>query len=217
MRTRNPIERLAAVALAEPSIDSGEEERILQRILASDRHVSRRGRPIAVVLVAAVAVGVAVAAYATHGHATSPRTTIHHLTLNGATIETAGYRFRTPAGFKPANASCEGATSTPPGNPETPVQAMRSAASGDGGCIEVFYLIAGSATAPTPTPAGQPVDVGPFQGYYDAQGDSGAMLYIELPKASAGGAAPTFLGLYAQGLTEDQLIAVAESGLPASP
>jgi hypothetical protein len=215
MRTRNALERLAAVAPTEPLLDAGKEDRILQRILASDRHISRQKRPVAVVLVAAVAVGAAIVAYATHGHTTSPPATIHHATLNGARIEAAGYRFTTPAGFKSSDASCEGATS--PGGPETPAHAMRSAASADGGCVEALYLIAGSPTAPTPSMTGQPVDVGPFQGYYDAQGDSGATLYVELPQASAGGAAPIFLALYAQGLTEDQMIAVAESGLPASP
>ena len=36
MRTRNAIERLAAVAPPEPLLDAGEEDRILQRILGSD-------------------------------------------------------------------------------------------------------------------------------------------------------------------------------------
>jgi hypothetical protein len=211
MRTRNSLERLAALAPAEPSIDSGEEDRILQRILASDRHVRRRRGPIAVALVATVAIGAAVAAYATHGHATSPRTASHHAVLSGARIEAAGYHFSTPAGFTSSDASCQGATPAPAGTPETPANAMRSAASADGGCIEIFYLIAGSPTAPNPFVTGEPVDVGSYQGYYDPQGDAGATLYVELPQ---GDARPVFLVLYAQGLTEDQLIAVAQSGLP---
>ncbi len=89
-----------------------------------------------------------------------------------------------------------------------------AAASADGGCVEAFFLVPGSASAPTPTPVGQAVEVGSYQGYYDSEGDSGATLYVELPQASAGGSAPVILALYGQGLTEDQLIAVAESGLP---
>jgi hypothetical protein len=215
MRTRSSLERLAAVAPEEPSIDSGEEEQILRQILASDRRAPRRRRPIAVVLVAAVAVGAAVAAYAIHGHAASPSATSHRPPpLSGARIEAAGYHFRTPAGFTSSDASCQGAAPAPSGTPETPANAMRSAASADGGCIEILYLIAGDPMAPTPSMTGQPVDVGSYQGYYDPQGDAGATLYVELPH---GNARPVFLVLYAQGLTEDQLIAVAESGLPGSP
>jgi hypothetical protein len=219
MRTRNALERLAAVAPAEPLVDSGEEKRMLQRILASDRHVApRRRMSIAVVLVATVAVGAAVAVYSLHANATSPRGAIHRATLSGAQIEMAGYHFRTPAGFKSSDTSCEGATPTPAGSPETPLHAMQAAASVDGGCVEVLMLTSGNPTAPIPAAVvGEPVDVGSDQGYYDAQGsdvqgDSVAALYVELPPGT--GDAPDFLVLYAQGLTEDQLIAVAESGLP---
>ncbi len=80
-------------------------------------------------------------------------------------------------------------------------------------------MMSPSPTLTIPTPAGQPVDVGSYQGYYEAQGVGEArpasydvrrgVVRLELP----GQAMSTYLVLFAQGLTEDQLIAVAESGL----
>ena len=222
MRTRNAIERLTAagrplLADADKLVGDVEQHQILDRILASDRSAVRRRRPIVIALVTAALIGGAIAAVVTHGNAAPPTSAAgghHEIRLTGATIQAAGYHFRTPAGFAASDA-CESATPTPPGSPETPAHAMRAAASADGGCVEALYLIAGSPTAPTPNPPpGEAVDVGSYQGYYDAQGDARATLYVELPQ---GDARPVFLVLFAQGLTEDQLIAVALSGLPSSP
>ena len=137
----------------------------------------------------------------------------------------AGYHFRTPSGFKTSKASCDtvlaqlradGALGR--SGPVTVMNGFKAAASADGGCVEVFIEIPGSPSAPTPSPPpGEAVDVGSYQGYYDSQEGGGANLYVELPKAGGDAAHPIFLVLYAQGLTEDQLIAVAQSGLPGSP
>jgi hypothetical protein len=218
MRTRNALERLAAAVPAEPSIDSGEEDRILARIVVSDRSPARRSRPIAIglVLVAAALTVAALAAGLMRGHP-APRVEVaesNGVPLTGARIKLAGYHFRTPAGFAPADA-CESATPTPPGSPETPAHAMRAAASSDGGCVEAFFQVYTDGTTPGDLGA-TPVDVGTYQGYYVPQvASSGkSALYVELPQ---GEARPVYLVLYSEGLTEDQLIAVALSGLPASP
>lgn len=222
MRTRNSIERLVAAGRpllsdADALMDGNEQEQVLGRILASDRPAFRRRRPIVIALVAAVVIGGAIATVVTHGNVAPPTRAAgghHEIRLTGVTIQAAGYHFRTPAGFA-ASGACESASPTPPGSPETPAHAMRAAASADGGCVEALYLIAGSPNAPTPSPPpGEAVGVGSYQGYYDAQGDGGATLYVELPQ---GDARPVFLVLFAEGLTEPQLIAVAQSGLPSSP
>ncbi len=226
MRTRNSLEHLAAVSPAEPSIDPGEQERILQRIFTVDRAVVRRRPPVALVLVTAAVVGAAiVAVVVARGHANAPVVQAgggHHVVLSGARIQMAGYHFQTPPGFMASSSSCatESSSSGPHAlsnpAPVTVTNGFKAAASADGGCVETFFLIPGSPTAPTPTPTGDPVAVGSYQGYYDAHNGSGSMLYVELPPASAGGAATIILALYGQGLTEDQLIAVAQSGLPAN-
>lgn len=218
MRTHNSIERLAVagrplLADAEALVDAGEREQILTRIVQFERRPVRR-RPMAIALVGAVVVGAAVAAVAIDRH-TVPRVSAptghHQAALTGARIQMAGYHFKTPAGFKASDASCTATAST--GKPVTVMNGFAAAASADGGCVEAFFLIAGSPNAQTPNPPpGDPVDVGSYQGYYDPQGDGGANLYVELPQ---GDARPVFLVLFAQNLTEDQLIAVAQSGLPS--
>ena len=226
MRTRNSLERLAAVAPAEPLLEAGEEDRILERIVASDRSPLRRRRPIAIALVAATVVGAAVAAVATYGHATPPSraTGGHHPTaLTGARIEAAGYHFRTPAGFTATSESSCGTTSSDSGphgiSKSGPVSVMNGfsvAASADGGCVAAFFMLSHDGTTPADNGA-TPVSVGNYQGYYTAPDASGqSALYVALPKADPA-AGPVYLALYSEGLTEDQLIAVAQSGLPANP
>ena len=180
MRTRNAIERLAAagrplLADADALMDGDEQEQILERILASDRPAVRRRRPIVIALVAAVVIGGAIATVVTHGMSAPPTRAAggHH--------EHRADRSHDPGGRLPlpdARRLCrfrrvrERDVRLPPGSPETPANGMRAAASADGGCVEALYLIAGSPNAPTPSPpAGEAVDVGSYQGYYDAQGD----------------------------------------------
>jgi hypothetical protein len=228
MRTRNDLQRLEAAGKpllveAESVVDAAEEERILERILASDRAAvaaTARPRPtrrVALVLGGAVVL-VAAAVFASlefggHRTAVPPPPAHHHLPLTGPEIQLAGYRFRTPAGFKGTSLSCPGASSG--SGPQTVVNGFKAAASADGGCVEAFFLIRGNPDAPNPTLTdAQPVAVGSYQGYFVSQGSAGDTLYVELP---AGPAPHPYLVLYSQGLTEDQLIAVAQSGLPSNP
>ncbi len=228
MRTGNELDRLAAAEPAmlgetESLVDPSEQELILERILAAGRpRVARRGgrtrrRRAALVLVGVV-LAAAVFAVASIGHDSRPASVSpgpHRFRLSGATIQLAGYRFRTPAGFKRSTTACASSPSAA-GKPTTVLNGFASAASADGGCVEAAYLIAPSTLqgGVIPTDA-QPVDVGRYHGYYLAQSVEGrSALYVGLPKA--GGTQNTvYLVLLARGLTEDQLIAVAISGLPA--
>jgi hypothetical protein len=220
MHARDALARLAAVApSAEPVFDAGDEDRILAGILDAPRRAASRRRPVTLALVG-LAVIAAAATVATlelgRSRSAAPVMGRHHrqVALKGAEIEMAGYHFRTPAGFAASDTSCPGASSGD--GPTTVTNGFGSAASAAGGCVEAFYEIPGSAGAPEPVPAdATPVDVGAYQGYL-ATGASpdGSTLYVEMP---AGSAPHPFLVLFAKGLTEDQLIAVAVSGLPASP
>jgi len=242
MRARSSLERLAAaghplVAQSDALVDATEENRIREQIVSSDRGPAvRRHRPPRAVLVL-VAVAVVAAAGAVAGlkldrsaARVAGRTGSRHpqVTLTGATIEMAGFHFHTPAGFIASKSSCDisssrsgphGVSNSGPVTPVTVVNGMKGAASADGGCVEVFFEIPGSPGAPAPIPSDAvPVDVGSYQGYFDSQGASGDVLYVELPKtADAAATSPVYVVLHAQGLTEDQLIAVAQSGLPAQP
>ena len=215
MPTRNSLERLAIaggplLANAGSLVDAAEEERILARIVATDRSAVRRRRPITVALVVAVVIGAAVAAVVTHGHAAQSSTPRHsHVALTGARIQLAGYHFRTPAGFTArADTSC-GGTGTP-----LTVGGFAAAGSADGGCVTA-YLVMASGTEPTAKEDGQPVDVCSFQGYYESHGSGDSSLYVVLPAAAQSALSPVNLVLVARDLTEVQLIAVAESGLPS--
>jgi hypothetical protein len=219
MRARSSLERLAnagspLLADADALVDAGEKERILERIMAAERLPVRRHRPPVIALVATVVLGVTVAAVVMHRDSAplAKPGRHHHIALTGAQIQTAGYHFRTPAGFKKAAvASCAEKGVSGPSGPVT--DGFSVAASADGGCVAASVVLSPNPTVTIPIPAGQPVDVGSFQGYYDARGhdvhgDSGSVLSVELP-----GAESAYLVLFTQGLTEDQLIAIAESGL----
>jgi len=209
MRTRNALERLTAaggqlLAEAELLIDKSEEVGILEEILASERRASvGPRRPRAVLVLAAVAVLGAAAALASLGiSGRSPAADA----LSGARIELAGYHFRTPAGFKESTTPC-GQTND--------FNGFAAAASADGGCLEAFVMFSSRGSA---IPAGaDPVTVGAYQGYFlSADASQQASLYVVLP-APGGLVKWQALMLDARGLTEDQLVAVAESGLPQNP
>ena len=208
MRARNALNRLAAVApSAEPVLDAVEEDRILARIFASDRPAARlagrRRLTLALAGVAVVVAGIALASVELPQHSGAARA---GLRLTGAPISLAGFHFRTPAGYQDSSSSC-GASVT---------DRFDAAASANGGCVEVFYMISTNGSG---VPAGAtPVDVGAYQGYAvspDANGQT--TLYVELPTVAGADFDWQAVVFFSQGLTVDQLVAVAESGLPATP
>jgi hypothetical protein len=164
----------------------------------------------AVTLAAAIAIGVIETG---HGNPSSTRTGGRRkLALSGARIKLAGYRFKTPSGFTSSSSSC---ITAPSGSgPKTVLDGFAAAASAEGGCLEAFYLI---STAGSAIPANAvPVDVGAYHGYLVPQDTSQqTTLYVELPAVDD--LSNPYLMLVAQGLTPDELIAVALTGLPSSP
>lgn len=221
MRSLNAIERLSdagrpLLAGAEALVDSGEEEQILERIIASERaHVHRRGPiVIATALVATAVIGGAVAALVAHRHAApveNVRGGHHHVALTGRRIRLAGYHFKTPAGFAASKESC---MSTAGGG-----DAFAAAAAADGACVEAAFIVGADwleSHDPIPESA-TAVDVGDYSGYYlPANGSSDeSRLYAALPHAYA--QQVTYVLLVAHGVPEDELIAIAASGLPTLP
>jgi hypothetical protein len=229
MRTRDELERLTAasrplLAEAESLVDAGEEERILTRVLGFDRaaaatHRRRRAGLVLVLVAALAAAGIVASLEVGRGGSPSSRSTVNHhqLALSGSRIQLAGYKFRTPAGFKPSTHSC---ISAPVANkPRPSIDGFAAAASANGGCVELVYLVAADwlqAHGLMPD-AADAVDVGRYQGYFVPPQASGkqSTLYVDLPGAD--GRRVVFLVLLSRGLTEAQLIAVAESGLPTLP
>jgi len=219
MRTRNALERLDAagrpvLAEAESLVDAHDEERILVRILASDRPVAVVNRRRRVVLALAVGAIVAapIAVVSTGAFTSSNRSGgTHRVALTGPKLQLAGFRFRTPAGYKTSNGSCV----VHRVGPVTVMNGFAAAASAEGGCIEAFFMIA-VADARTPAQEGAtPVPVGAYQGYYMSENSSGeSTLYVQLPKL---GDMKQYLSLFAERLTEEQLVAIAQSGLPQNP
>lgn len=222
MHSRNELERLAAagrplLSRADSLVGRADEDRIFDRIVAADRHSpspAHRGRRTAFAL-AGVAVLAAAGTLASLelGGGGRPAATghrgPHRVALTGAKITLAGYRFRTPAGYAPSNSCPQPATSTP-GSPNTVVHSMESAALTDGGCLDVAIL--GSWTIPAEA---QPVSVGSYNGFLVVPANiPQETLFVQIPVAQGD---VHYLVLAGQGLTEDQLIAIAESGLPASP
>jgi hypothetical protein len=214
MRTRDPLERLAAagrplLSYAGSLVDESEEDKILVRILTSPRPARQRERPrrrTAIVLVAAAIVVAAIAAFASGAFGRANHRTAG---LSGTRIQLAGYHFRTPAGFTPSGNAC--GTTAP--NVVDGVQGFAAAASADGGCVEAFVMMSSNGSA---VPVGAtPVTIGAYQAYLDGADSSGRMrLYVRLPDLGDEWQAVVF---FATGLTSDQLVAVAQSGLPATP
>ena len=230
MRTRNELQRLAAagrplLAGSESQVDAAEEDRILGLILASPRPASRpktlRLRA-AIVLAGAAGVVAAIAAVASGVFASSHSAAPHGggrkpVALTGAKIELAGYHFRTPAGFKSSGSGCMSAPVA--GEPRPALDGFAAAAAADGACVEGAYVVAGDwleTHSPIPDSA-QPVDVGSYQGYYvsaPASGDESS-LYVKLPHGD--GDRVVYVLLLARDVPEDELIAIAASGLPTLP
>jgi len=220
MRTRNALERLAAVAPAVELPVDAEEKRILERILASPRRTGIRRRRRASLVLAGVAVlaaaGIAAALEVGNSPQSTPQASAHHrVALTGARIELDGYTFRTPAGYKKSSAPCQVSKLSPGSGIQSwqkiPLSGSWSA-SADGGCIQAVLLDGSSVVAAGATP----VAVGPYKGFLATspatQGAAQAVLFVEIPAASG----DHYLALIANGLTSDQLVAIAESGLPTS-
>jgi len=230
MNIRTDLERLddarpAVLHRTETVIDGEEEDRILDRILGSDRDTtgtengatvrrsairsSRRvvGAAAAAFLLIAGALVVMFeggrSPFTRHDHAaaTGPSRTPH-----ASTMKLVNYTFKLPSGFTTTIDPC--AASGP--GPATPVPVLEefgAAASADGGCIEAF--LSSSVTIP---PGAQPVDVGPYQGYMATSGRSNIALYVSIPTADGG----RYLVLLAQGLTSEQVLTIAQSAFPGS-
>jgi hypothetical protein len=166
----------------------------------------RRRRPLLLSLVAAAATVTALAlAFSGKGTGHTQTAGQHHRVGREATISLAGYRFRLPAGYASSHV-CEPATSTP-GNPSTVIHSMRAAASATGGCIGAAIL----ARSWTPPPDAQAVSVGSYDGFF-VPGDPQEALFVRIP--ATGG--DHYLVISAERLAAQQLIAIAESGLPSS-
>lgn len=232
MRISNALDRLNAAVPAllsetEALVSPGEEERILERILGSSRpnaapHGSaarRRRFRIAAAVALVVVAAIASVALADHGNRrsvsarTGPGSQAHP---SHATFRLAGYRFRLPAGFKASSRSvCQfwlpvshGGLQSWRTAPMTVLNSFSAAASAAGGCIQALVL-AGNSVVP---PSADRVSVGSYSGFLVSGASSHEDLYVEIPTTQGN----RYLALLAQGLTSDQLVAIARSGLPGS-
>jgi hypothetical protein len=228
MRARNELNRLAAAGRAlqthaDALVGAHEEEAILERIVATGRSSPKHDRRRTLTLVLAGTAVVAIAAVAAL-ETTGGQAQGHRSALTGAPIELAGYRFRTPAGFTASSGSCPVLMSTlmpGQGPPSTTLyDGFAAAGSAQGGCIQAFLQVPGyPGGPPLPTDA-ERVTIREYPGYIVdhgfAQGSEGETLYVDLLQTEPNGR-PIFLMLYSEGLTKEQLIAVAASGLPLAP
>ena len=136
--------------------------------------------------------------------------------LTGVTIQVAGYHFKTPAGFKASSSgACHLLIGPRMSNLPPSPNAFTTAASADGGCIEVTGLILNPASQMLAD--AQPVDVGAYQGYLI----HGELLQLLVATTydgidTLGGPDTQYLVLTTNNLTADQLVAIALSGLPGS-
>ena len=222
MRTRNALELLAAagrplLAEADSLVDAGEEELILTRILATDRQAGdlRRRRRAMLVLAVGVIVAAAVAAVSSGAFTnSSPSTGPQRAALTGPRLKLAGFHFKTPAGYKTSTDSCVAGTSR--SGQGTAMDGFAVAASAEGGCIEAAVMIAMPGASWSPAQEGAAsVSVGAYEGYFESEDSSGlSTLYVQLPDL---GEIRQYLELHSEGLTQLQLIAIAQSGLPQNP
>lgn len=216
------LERFEArVAAADEVATSVARERLRGAIAAevANRRRDRRHRheaAYAVGVAAAVALALALALAVPSG----PATPIRSIGKRGAVLELASYHFSLPSGFVPRDAAC----TTPPSvllpedgnravhqigaNPETVLQAMRSAASADGGCVEAA-LASGSDVIPADATE---LAIGDYEGYLSTASNGDLTLFVAIPATYR----TNYLVLASEGLTQEQLVAIATSGLPTS-
>lgn len=124
-------------------------------------------------------------------------------------FQLAGYSLTLPAGYHTVGQNCPALTLPPDVNVGVRTlgrSRYAATASATGACIEAIVAAGPLATPPT---GAQPVQVGPYQGYLVTNSDS-IELYVGLPAAAGEHA----LILYASGLSPDELVSIAESGLP---
>jgi hypothetical protein len=181
------------------------------------RHLRNRSgrsrRYLAGVAGAAAAALVVVGAFAVMGGGDSHPTSGTHpaatVPVAGTTIRLAGYSFQLPAGYQTVGSNCG---ALPPGLTTIPVvgeNSFAAAASTSGGCIEALLAAGDAATVPA---GAQSVQVGPYQGFVTLGAATDVVLYVEIPAAEG----HHDLVLVANGLTANQVVAIAESGLPSS-
>ena len=182
------------------------------------RHLRNRSgrcrRYLAGVAGAAAAALIVVGALAVAGGGDSHPTSGTHpaatVPAAGTTIRLAGYSFQLPAGYQTVGSDC---AALPPGlTPTIPVvgeNSFAAAASTRGACIEALLAAGNVATVPA---GAQSVQVGPYQGFVTAGAPTDVVLYVEIPAAER----HHDLILVASGLNADQVVAIAESGLPSS-
>lgn len=131
--------------------------------------------------------------------------------IPGQTLRLASYTFQLPAGYTSVASDC---TALPTSlGPTIPVDLgagspTAAAASADGGCIEAVLV---GQQAPMPSGA-EAVEVGPYSGFVLTSPSSGVDLYVEIPAFRG----HHDLVLAAEGLTADQVVSIAKSGLPSS-
>jgi hypothetical protein len=209
----------AGVAAADEVATSVARERLRGAIAAevANRRRNRRRRHGAAFAVGAVA---AAALAVTLAVPSGPATPTHSTGKHSAVLELASFHFSLPSGFVPRDAGC----ASPPSvslsqdgnqavhkvgaNPETVLQTMRSAASADGGCVEVA-LAAGSDVVPA---GATEIAVGNYEGYLSTASNGDLTLVVAIPVAYG----TNYLVLASEGLTQQQLVAIATSGLPTS-
>ena len=186
--------------------------------VANRRRTRRRQHGAAYALGAAAAAALAVALVLPSGSSGPARSNEQH----GAVLQLASYHFALPRGFVPRASTCatsplppaaqggNGAVHEVGANPVTVFQAMRAAASSaasvDGGCVELA-LAAGRDIVPAGTPQ---VVVGTYQGYLVTAPNGDLTLFVAIPAAYG----THYLVLASEGLTQQQLVAIAVSGLP---
>jgi hypothetical protein len=130
--------------------------------------------------------------------------------LAGPTIQLAGYSFRLPAGFSASRSACTDlARALGPSTRMLGSDPFASAASSEGGCIEAVLAAGPPATS---SASATPVAVGPYKGFVVLVSSTATDLYVEIPAASA----HHDLILFGKGLSPEQLVAIARSGLPKS-
>ena len=218
MSSRTHLEQLTAARPAvldhlDDVIDAGEQERILRRILVTERPAGqiadgrRCGWFPKVVAAAAVAAACAVAIWSIVGSGASPAGP-----PTAPTLRLAGYTFHLPRGFAATDAACTPTPAPPAGSPVTPVQSLEIAGSAAGGCIE-GEVLSGTDVVP---PSASAVQVGSYDGFQATTAAGNPILYVAIPPATAPGE-DAYLVLTATGLTPAELVAVAASGLPAQP